>query len=123
MKSNLTQNEGLRRFWLRFLIIFVLTLGVFFRFVNLDIKVYWPDEVVTSVRISGYAMRELVRQVFDGHEVGIEDLQKYQRINDEKTVFNTIDGLATEEPQLPPLYFIMVRFWARWVGDSVTNIR
>ncbi|MCL1469352.1 glycosyltransferase family 39 protein [Argonema antarcticum] len=123
MRSKLTQNSSLHTTWLRLLIILILVLGVFFRFVNLDKKVYWPDEAVTSLRISGYTVRELVRQVFDGHEIGIEDLQKYQHINSEKNVIDTIQGLAMEEPQLPPLYFVMVRFWAQWCGDSVAAIR
>lgn len=123
MKNKLTQKVGLYSRWLRVLIVIFLVLGVFFRFVNLDKKVYWPDETATSLRISGYTVRELVRQVFDGHKIGIEDLQKYQHINSEKNVIDTIQGLAMEEPQLPPLYFVMVRFWVQWFGDSVTAIR
>jgi uncharacterized membrane protein len=35
--------------WLRFFIIILLFLGIFFRFVNLDQKVYWIDEAFTSL--------------------------------------------------------------------------
>jgi uncharacterized membrane protein len=38
---------------LRFLVITLLVLGIFFRFVNIDRKIYWGDEVFTSLRISG----------------------------------------------------------------------
>ncbi len=37
----------------RFLIIIVLVIGIFFRFTNLDQKVYWYDEVSTSLTIVG----------------------------------------------------------------------
>lgn len=109
--------------WLRFLIVVLLILGVFFRFVNLDKKVYWLDETYTSLRISGYTETEAAQQVSDGKILSLEDLQKYQRPNPEKSVVNTIKGLAAEEPQVTPLYFVMARFWAQMFGSSVAVTR
>ncbi len=43
---------------LRFLIVMLLMVGIFFRFFNLDRKVYWHDETFTSLRISGYTVIE-----------------------------------------------------------------
>ncbi len=114
----MTQNGRLYRNWFRFLIIVLLVLGVFFRFVNLDRKVYWYDETATSLRISGYTWTELKHQLLE-HVVSVEDLQHYQRINPDKGIINTIKGLALEEPQHPPLYFIMELFWVQWFGNSV----
>jgi uncharacterized membrane protein len=109
--------------WSRFLIVILLILGVFFRFVNLDRKVYWHDEVYTSLRLSGYTEAELVQQVVNGREIGVEDLQKYQRVNSEKRLIDTVKGLAVEEPQLPPLYYVLARFWVQWFGNSVAVTR
>lgn len=83
-KILLRQNCGLTQTWFRFLIIVLLALGVFFRFFNLDRKLYWHDEVYTSLRASGYTKAEVIQQVFDGHEVGIEELQKFQHLSPEK---------------------------------------
>ncbi len=69
---------------LRVLLILVLVVGVFFRFVNLDRKVYWHDEAYTSLRISGYTSEEVNHQVFNGQLISIKDLYKYQRPNSEK---------------------------------------
>ncbi|MBD2042062.1 glycosyltransferase family 39 protein [Microcoleus sp. FACHB-672] len=107
----------------RFLIIVLLLLGIFFRFLNLDRKFYWYDETFTSLRISGYTETEVVRQVANGKLISIPELHKYQRPNPEKGVIDTIQGLAVEEPQLTPLYFVMAQFWARTFGDSVPVIR
>ncbi|MCA1991587.1 MAG: hypothetical protein LDL41_06000 [Coleofasciculus sp. S288] len=84
----MTTHWGYFPVWLRFLIIVLLVLGIFFRFVNLDRRVYWVDETYTSLRISGYRQIEVAEQIFDGHEIGIEDLQKYQRINPEKSLID-----------------------------------
>jgi uncharacterized membrane protein len=70
MKSELTGGWGFHQTSLRFLIIVLLVLGVFFRFVNLDRKVYWDDETITSLRVSGYTIEEMSQQVFDGSVIG-----------------------------------------------------
>ena len=123
MRSQLTQKWVLPPTWLRFLIIGLLVLGIFFRFVNLDRKIYWMDETYTSLRVSGYTEAEVAQQFLKGQVLGIQDLHKYQRTNPEKSVVDTIKGLATEEPQLAPLYFVMVRFWVQLFGNSVTVTR
>lgn len=79
MNGKLPYSRVLPPTWLRFLAIVILVLGVFFRFVNLDRKVYWFDETFTSLRISGYTEREAIAQVCNNQEIGVEDLQKYQR--------------------------------------------
>lgn len=109
--------------YLRILIIILLIIGVFFRFVNLDRKVYWDDETTTSLRISGYTMADLSEQAFDGRVISIEDLQKYQHPNPEKGLSDTIKSLALEDPHHPPLYYIMARLWVEWFGSSLAIIR
>lgn len=109
--------------WLRFLIVISLVLGVFFRFSHLDQKVYWKDEAITSLRISGYTWADLIQQVYHGREIGVEDIQKYLHPNPEKGTADTIRSLATEDSQHPPLYYLIARFWAQWFGSSVALIR
>ncbi|KST68063.1 hypothetical protein BC008_33085 [Mastigocoleus testarum BC008] len=104
------------------LIISLLVLGIFFRFVNLDRKVYWHDEVYTSMRSSGYTGKEVGEQVFNGNVISIADLQKYQRLSPEKNLNDTIDALI-KHPEHPPLYYLMVRFWMQFFGSSVTVTR
>ena len=122
-RSKLIQFGSLPPTWLRFLIVVLLVLGVFFRFVNLDKKVYWLDETYTSLRISGYTETEAAKQVSKGQILTIENLQKYQRPNPEKSLGNTIRGLAVEEPQVTPLYFVMVKWWVQMFGNTVTVTR
>ncbi|WP_373526945.1 glycosyltransferase family 39 protein [Nostoc sp.] len=107
----------------RFLIIILLVLGLFFRFGNLDQKLYWVDECFTSLRIAGYTIPDLKREVFNGKIISNEDIQKFQNINSEHGLFDTLKGLAVEEPQITPIYFILARFWAQLFGSSVTVMR
>ncbi|MCC3407343.1 MAG: hypothetical protein JGK17_17470 [Microcoleus sp. PH2017_10_PVI_O_A] len=124
MKTKSIKNGRVHRIWLKFLIVIILITGIFFRFTNLDRKVYSFDESITSLRISGYTWTEMVQQDFQGKIISVQDLQrKYQQINPEKSWLDTVKGLATEEPQLPPLYFILARFWVQWFGPQVATVR
>jgi uncharacterized membrane protein len=107
----------------RFLIIFFLVVGIVFRFTNLDRKIYWDDEVYTSLRVSGYTVEELVEQVYNGRVISIEKLQNYQGANSEKSVIDTVKSLAIEEPQNPPIYYVITRLWVQYFGNSVVVTR
>ncbi|MEW5856605.1 MAG: glycosyltransferase family 39 protein [Cyanobacteriota bacterium] len=109
--------------WLRFLIIFLLALGIFFRFVNLGKKVYWYDETLTSITISGFTKDEFYQQIFTGKEVGVKDLLKYQYPNSEKDLMDTVSSLSVDSPEHPPLYFVMARLWVQLFGNSVAATR
>jgi uncharacterized membrane protein len=110
------------RIWLWIIIIGVLTTGVFFRFYNIEKKVYWGDETYTSLIISGYTWAEAAKSISD-REVGIEDLKRFQFPNRERGIYSTIRALSEEDPQHPPLYYGFVRMWTEWFGDSVWTIR
>jgi uncharacterized membrane protein len=118
MKSELTSRWTLPPTWWRFLIVILLVAGVFFRFVNLGDKVYWHDETLTSLTISGYRWAEMIEQVFDGSEIGIEDLQKFQRTNPEKGLIDTVSSLAVDFPEHPPLYYAIAHLWNSFFGNS-----
>lgn len=123
MRSLFTPSRVLPSTWFRFLIISLLALGIFFRFTNLDQKIYWMDETYTSLRISGYTEAEVAQQLLEGQILDIHDLHQYQRLNPNKNVFDAVKGLAAEEPQVAPLYFVMLRFWVQLWGNSITVIR
>jgi uncharacterized membrane protein len=123
MKDKLLQNCNLPRTRLHFFIITLLLLGIFFRFVNLDRKIFWHDETYTSLWISGHSPVEVKQEVFTGHVVSVEDLHKYQHINPGRNVIDTVKQLGKSDPQHPPLYYVMARLWVEWFGDSVAALR
>lgn len=108
---------------LRFLITILLLLGIFFRFFNLDYKVYWHDEVYTTMRASGFTRGEIDREIFQNRIIPAQSLQKFQRIKAKSTAADTIKSLAIEDPQHPPLYYLMSRFWMQVFGSSLTASR
>jgi len=132
MDTNPMTNEGqfspkqqhrMRLTWWRYGAIALLVLGIFLRFYHLDHKVYWLDEIYTSLRLSGYTKAAYMQTLFTGEVIGIDTLQQYQYPAAEKTWIDMMQSIAAEEPQLTPLYFILARFWVQGFGNSIIAIR
>ncbi len=109
------------RFW-PLLLGICLIAGVILRGVNLTQKPYWYDETYTSLRISGYSETEVVQAISSDQVISVEKLALYQRLS-ERRITDTVRGLAQEEPQHTPLYFVLVRIWAEIFGDSIAAVR
>lgn len=108
--------------WFRVVVIGLLLLGIFFRFYNLDKKVYWIDEVNSSLRSLGYTKTEMVDQTFTGEVITVETLQQYQQLNPEKNWGDTMNALMGTAEHAP-LYFMLSRLWVGWVGHSIATMR
>jgi uncharacterized membrane protein len=120
MKNHANHTTSAR---LRVLLTIVIILGIAFRFINLDRKVYWHDEVYTSMRAAGFTRGEIDEELFQNKIIPAPTLQKFQQIKPGSTVADTIDSLKVEDPQHPPLYFLMARFWMQNFGGSLTASR
>jgi uncharacterized membrane protein len=115
-------NRKLSFKYLQLFLAIVLGLGVFFRFINLERKVYWIDEVHTSLRVSGYKKTEFVEQAPVDRILKIEDLQKFQRLSPEKDWSDTFNALAANAEHTP-LYYVLARLGMQWFGSSVIVTR
>ena len=105
------------------LVVALLTLGIFFRIVNLDKKIFWHDEVYTKLYMSGHPRQDWTTALFNGSIIEVKDLQKYVSFNPQTTLNDTLQTLVAENPHYPPLYHIIARFWVQSFGDSIAVIR
>lgn len=106
----------------RWLMVSLVLLGVLFRVATLAQRVYWVDEVATSVRMSGYSLATVVEQVATGSELSLDDLLQFQRLSSQRTGSDTLQALS-QNPEHAPLYFLLVRGWAALFGSSVVALR
>lgn len=110
------------RHWFRLLVVVILGLGICFRLVNLDHKVYWQDETATSLRVAGHTKEEFTREVFNGQLISVEELRQRYLYLDSGSWQDTVNAL-TQRPEHSPLYYLMARFWAQCFGTSVAVMR
>jgi uncharacterized membrane protein len=101
----------------------LLIIGIIFRFTNLGLKIYWHDEVYTSMRAAGYTVEEINQDLFQDRLVPASELRQFIELKPDSTYRDTIRSLATEDPQHPPLYFLMARAWMQWFGDAIATSR
>ncbi|MGB7709146.1 MAG: hypothetical protein WBL95_06335 [Microcoleus sp.] len=81
------------------------------------------NEAYTSIRAAGFTRQEIDDELFQNLIFPAPELPKYQRIKPGSTAADTIHALALEDPQHPPLYFLMARFWMQKFGSSLTATR
>ena len=104
------------------LLVFLLLLGCYFRFINLEGKIFWVDEVSTAVRVSGYTISEVTSNLAQQGILNQNDLIAYQKITSDKNFLDSWNAL-TKSPEHAPLYFILTRFWMQIWGSSITVMR
>jgi uncharacterized membrane protein len=119
--SSEKQGRQPRRLW-RLAILFVLVLGVCFRFANLEYKVYWFDEVATSIRLAGHTKDQVEAQFAQGGVIRAQALQHYATLQPGTTWQDTWNALKGS-PEQAPLYYVLARGWTQCFGSSVLAIR
>ncbi|MBW4658257.1 MAG: glycosyltransferase family 39 protein [Drouetiella hepatica Uher 2000/2452] len=93
-------------------------MGIFFRFVNLDRQVFWDDEAFTALRMSGYTAAELQQILYTSEDLSFPEIQKYLAPNLDKGIGDVIQGLALEDPHIPPFYILILRAWVQFLGEA-----
>ncbi len=110
---------------LRILVVVLLVATISLRFSALDRHVFWLDEVVNAWHVSGYSKLELGTQLQEeyGGVFAVRDLLAYQYPTSETTWLDTIAVLARGEPQSPPLYYLISRWWIQLFGNAIAVAR
>jgi uncharacterized membrane protein len=104
------------------LVAFTLLFGSYLRFDRNDQKLLWYDEIVTALWYSGHDLRESMPALAN-REIGVGELRKLLHIDPDSDVRDTIAGIVKDDPQHTPLYYLALRGWAEFVGDSIGSLR
>jgi uncharacterized membrane protein len=109
--------------WLSFL---VLIAGVSARFLDLERKFYWVDEVYSSIHIVGKTTNEVRTAIAEAPRQGLTlgDLRRLIEVPaDSGNPSDTISALARDDPHHPPLYYLLARAWLPVVGGDPASLR
>ncbi|RMH71114.1 MAG: hypothetical protein D6680_22220 [Cyanobacteria bacterium J007] len=99
-----------------------VAIGIFFRFYNLDKKVYWIDEIHTSVRVVGYQKTEFVDRAPTNQIITRDTLHQFQTLSPERGWGDTVEALAGNAEHTP-IYYLLCRLWMEIFGSSPTVTR
>jgi uncharacterized membrane protein len=110
----------LKRSWWLFAI--PILLGICFRVIHLEAKVYWVDEVATSIRIAGTTRTQLVQQLATGQLLTVQQLLDVQQF-DPALPWSATFAALRQSPEHAPLYFLLARLWLQLWGNGIAQIR
>ncbi len=108
---------------LRFLILIILIIGIFFRFTNLGQKLFDGDESITSVRAAGYTVAEVINSIPKDTIIRPKEIETFRIVSRETSLLDTLKVTALGAPQHTPLYFVLTRIWMQWFGNSAVAMR
>ena len=97
--------------------VIAIALGIFIRFINIEGKVYWHDETYTALFSTGHSRNEAIDLIFSNELLSAADLQTLQQVDPERGVPELLQRLVEEDPQHPPLYYLVAR-WLMGVWDN-----
>lgn len=126
--SSILQNGAAKRsvrasVWPKVILLSVIVLGIFFRFYHIGHKVYWYDETMTSLRISGYTQPQFEEQVYGKERLTIGELrEQYQYPLNGSTQDDMWTALA-QHPEHSPAYYVLARAWMKVWPNQVVSIR
>ncbi|ERN41920.1 putative membrane protein [Rubidibacter lacunae KORDI 51-2] len=96
----------------------VILLGSYLRFSDLDRKVYWIDEVHTSMRVVGFPKREFAQIVPSDRPISLPELHEFQTLSSERGWGSTWSALA-QNAEHAPLFYVSARAWMEWLGNAI----
>jgi len=105
------------------LVLLAIAFGVFFRFYDLGQKLVWHDEVSTRILAGGHLHHEWKSALYTGRVVTVDEVLQYQEYNPGRSALETVKGLAADDPQHPPLYYVLSRSWMGLFGDAIGTLR
>lgn len=103
--------------------VIAVAIGVWLRFDELGTKIYGFDETITSLRAAGHSMNEYERFAFDGRRHSAGELRRFQTVDPGTTSGSTVRSLASEDPQHPPVFYVLQRWSAPVFGESIAARR
>ncbi|MFO0728560.1 MAG: glycosyltransferase family 39 protein [Myxococcota bacterium] len=116
-------HEGQGTLAQRWAIGLVLAFSVFFRVYGLGDRLLWHDELATRVFAAGYTVEEWKKALYTGEIFDVETVTAYQRHNPSRGVLAATQDLAENDPQHPPLYYVLTRLWVSAWGDALSTLR
>jgi uncharacterized membrane protein len=108
--------------WLWCIIAAAVIAGVLFRAEHVVHRAFWTDESWTALRLSGHTYAD-VRSLFDGNVHTPSEIMQLQRVSASRGIGDTVAGLASEEPQHPPVFYVLDREWTEIFGNSIAAMR
>lgn len=104
------------------LIVIALILGIYFRFEHLEKKLIWHDEIGTLLFSAGQGIDQWQGALYTADLLDVKIVSEVHRQNP-KGILSVISSLIQDDPQHPPLYYILAGIWTHLFADDIATLR
>ena len=102
--------------------VIAIVFGIGLRFFELGRPLFWQDEAYTALRTTGHLEADY-RPLFDGRLHGVSEVRAFVTLDPSRGVGDVVRALAREDPQHPPLFYVLERLWIGAFGSSASAFR
>ena len=93
------------------------------RFVRLQQKLYWVDEVATSEHITTEIDEQIANRLASGEINNIKQVASLIKLSKPTTLSGTVGNLVATDPHHTPPYYLLLNLWSRLFGLEPENLR
>lgn len=101
----------------------LMAIAAVLRFTHLDGKLLGSDEATALLWLSGTSGDTIYKTLYTGQTVTASAFAPFQSLNPQHSVVDVVKAIATDAPQVGPLYFILLYFWAKIFGTGLAALR
>ncbi|BDE06291.1 hypothetical protein WPS_15670 [Vulcanimicrobium alpinum] len=100
-----------------------VVLGAGFRLWHLDGQTFSSDETVAAQHVAGYVEQDVLNALGDARPVHAKEAERFVVPTGERGTRSVVAALAREDPQHPPLFYVLERWWLAPAGPSIAAER
>lgn len=104
-------------------LVLVAVLGCVLRLSHLPVKLFGGDEIYSALRIAGSSFERVRTELADGQPHPLAAWQAHLELRPGSSSRDTVQALAAEAPEHPPLFYLLARRWLVWFGPSLGSRR
>src|SRR5580692_3884552 len=93
------------------------------RFVRLEQKLYWVDEVATSQHLTPDIAAQIESGLESGDITNIRQIPSLMEFSKPTTLRGTVVDLVASDPHHTPPYYLILNLWSRLVGLKPGKLR
>lgn len=93
------------------------------RFIRLEQKLYWVDEVATSEHITADIDEQIANELVSGDIGNTKQVASLIKLSKPRTLRGTVADLVATDPHHTPPYYLLLNLWSRLLGLEPGKLR
>ena len=103
--------------------ILCVVVGTGFRLWHLDGQTFSSDETVAAQHVAGYVEGDVLNALAGARPLRAAEAQQFVEPSEQRSARSVVFALAAEDPQHPPLFYVLEQWWLELAGPTIAASR